>query len=226
VGSPQGGVPDRQSDLHATAIHRVITLVPSGGSGGPPADSGSLRREMRIGVLLIVAAIASCKRDPEPLPTPSTPSADAGGMTVTTPAWFPGGKLPKTFTCDGEDRNPEVKWARAPKEAKSFLLIVDDPDAPSGTFTHWVIFDMPVPANHVPEGEAEGIGTVAKNDFGNAKWNGPCPPKAKEHRYFFRVFALDVEKLGLPDGCSRADVEKKIDGHVLARAETMGTYVR
>jgi Raf kinase inhibitor-like YbhB/YbcL family protein len=181
---------------------------------------------MRIAALVLTIALASCKREPAPASTPSAPVVDAGGMTVTTPAWYAGGKIPQMFTCDGEDKNPEVKWASPPKGAKSFLLIVDDPDAPSGTFTHWVIFDMPVPANHLPEGDVEGIGTVCKNDFGKTKWNGPCPPKGKEHRYFFRVYALDVENLGLEDGCSRADVEKKIDRHVLARAETMGTYVR
>ncbi len=181
---------------------------------------------MRALLVFAVSVLLACKRDPEPAP-PSASVVDAGtSMTIATPAWYAGAKIPKQFTCDDEDKNPEVKWARAPKEAKSFLLIVDDPDAPNGTFTHWVIFDMPVPANHVPEGEAQGIGTVAKNDFGKTKWSGPCPPPGKEHRYFFRVYALDIEKLGLEDGCSRGDVEKKIDGHVVARAETMGTYRR
>jgi Raf kinase inhibitor-like YbhB/YbcL family protein len=183
---------------------------------------------MRRG-LFVAAALIACKREPGgdgSLPAASKPLDAAVTMTVTTPAWLPGQKIPKEFTCDGDDKSPEVKWANVPKEAKSFLLIVDDPDAPSGTFTHWVIFDMPAPANHLPEAEVEGIGTVCKNDFGNTKWNGPCPPKGKEHRYFFRVYALDVEKLDLEDGCSRGEVERKIDGHVLARAETMGTFLR
>lgn len=181
----------------------------------------------RTVALLIAFTIFGCKKADEEshAATTPTPTADTGPkLTVTTPAFLPGQKIPVEYTCDGKDVNPEITWSGAPAAAKSFLLIVDDPDAPVGTFTHWVIFDMPAPMNAIPEAAA-GIGTLGKNDFGNAKWNGPCPPKGKEHRYFFKLFALDVEKLGLSDGVSRADVEKKIDGHVVAKGETMGTFV-
>lgn len=184
----------------------------------------------RTFALLACLALFGCKKNDEPTST-STSSAPAASpattpnaMKITTPAFLPGQKIPVEHTCDGADTNPEVGWSGAPKSAKSFLLIVDDPDAPSGTFTHWIIFDMPAPMNNIPAA-ATGIGTQGKNDFGNAKWNGPCPPKGKgDHRYFFKLFALDVEKLGPSDGASRGEVEKKIDGHVVAKAETMGTF--
>lgn len=177
-----------------------------------------------LAALLLGLAASACKKD-EAAVAPAKPPVDAGPkLTLTTPAFYPGGKIPVENTCDGKDVNPEITWSGAPKEAKSFALIVDDPDAPVGTFTHWVIFDMEAPMNAIPENTG-AVGTVAKNDFGNAKWNGPCPPKGKEHRYYFKVFALDVLKLGLPDGTTRADVERKMDGHVVAKTETMGTFV-
>lgn len=185
-----------------------------------------MQPSLRVLAVVAVMGLSACKKE-EPAvsssPSPA-PSAPASSLTVSTPAWLPGQPIPKEFTCDGEDKSPEVKWTNAPASTKSFALVVDDPDAPGGTFTHWVIFDMPIPSTHVPEA-AQGIGTQAKNDFGNAKWNGPCPPKGKgEHRYFFRLYALDVDALGLPEGASRGDVEKKMDGHVVGKAETMGVY--
>lgn len=175
----------------------------------------------------IFFAATACRKPVEDAPPPAPVVKDAGGMTVTTPGWAVGANIPALFTCDGGDKNPQVNWAGAPRNAKSFLLIVDDPDTPNGTFTHWIIFDMPVPMNSIPAAEAKGIGTVCKNDFGKTKWNGPCPPAGKgEHRYFFRLYALDVETLGLEDGCTRGEVEQKIEGHVLAKAETMGRYGR
>lgn len=176
---------------------------------------------------LVLALVLGCKKPVEMTVEPAPVKDAAVGMTVTTPGWFAGASIPALFTCDGGDKNPQVSWANAPRETKSFLLIADDSDAPNGTFTHWILFDMPVPMNSIPEAEAKGIGTVGKNDFGKTSWSGPCPPAGKgEHRYFFRLYALDIATLGLEDGCSRSDVEKKIDGHVLAKAETMGRYGR
>ncbi|MGZ5971632.1 MAG: YbhB/YbcL family Raf kinase inhibitor-like protein [Polyangiales bacterium] len=184
---------------------------------------------MRLGwlaFLLCPLLVLSCKKEEEPSkPAAPAPDTGASSLAIETPEFFPGQPIPKKYTCDGEDLSPEVKWSKAPPVTKSFLLIVDDPDAPTGTFTHWVIFDMPIPSTHVPEA-AKGIGTQALNDFGKAKWNGPCPPPGKEHRYFFRLYALDLEDLGLADGVNRYEVEKRIDGHVVGKVETMGTYKR
>ncbi|MGZ3455165.1 MAG: YbhB/YbcL family Raf kinase inhibitor-like protein [Polyangiales bacterium] len=184
---------------------------------------------MRLGwlaFLLCPLLVLSCKKEEEPSkPAAPAPDTGASSLAIETPEFFPGQPIPKKYTCDGEDLSPEVKWSKAPPATKSFLLIVDDPDAPTGTFTHWVIFDMPIPSTHVPEA-AKGIGTQALNDFGKAKWNGPCPPPGKEHRYFFRLYALDLEDLGLADGVKRYEVEKRIDGHVVGKVETMGTYKR
>ncbi len=183
------------------------------------------------GSFLALCVLLGCKKPDDAPPSPNLvkPAVDAGNpMTIETPGWFPGANIPALFTCDGGDKNPQLRWSKVPKPTKSYLVIVDDPDAPGGTFTHFVMFDIPAEVNNLPEGEASELrGTIGKNDFGNAKWNGPCPPKGKgEHRYFFRLYALDLEKLGLPEGAPRADVEKKIDGHVLARVETMGRYGR
>ncbi len=158
-----------------------------------------------------------------------TPSAPAKTLAITTPSWLPGMRIPALHTCDGEDVSPEVRWSDPPEGTKSFLLIVDDPDAPGGTFTHWIAFDIRAPSTHVPEGGSaqKDIMTQGRNDFGHAKWSGPCPPRGKgEHRYFFRLFALDVKRLKLEDGATRGQVEKAVDGHVLSKIETMGTYAR
>ena len=160
-------------------------------------------------------------------PIASAPPAKT--FSITTPSWLPGQRIPVPYTCDGDDVSPEVRWSDPPEGTKSFLLIVDDPDAPGGTFTHWIAFDVRAPSTHVPEGGSaqKDIMTQGRNDFGHAKWNGPCPPKGKgEHRYFFRLFALDVKRLNLEDGATRGQVEKAVDGHVLAKIETMGTYAR
>lgn len=190
-----------------------------------------IKNLLRASVPPCFLLLMACKKPDENVPTPNLakPAIDAGNpMTIETPGWFAGANIPALFTCDGGDKNPEVRWSKIPRDTKSLMLIVDDPDAPGGTFTHWVIFDLPSVVTHIPEGEGDSIkAVVGKNDFGNAKWGGPCPPKGKgEHRYFFRLHALDLETLGLPEGASRVDVEKKIDGHVLAKVETMGRYGR
>jgi len=134
------------------------------------------------------------------------------------------------FTCQGENLSPELEWENVPKNAKSFVLIVDDPDAPFGTFVHWVIYNIPVSVNRLergierdkilPNGITQGV-----NDFGRIGYDGPCPPPGKPHRYYFKLYALD-ENLNLPPSLRKKDVLKKIEGHILAKAEIMGYYQR
>lgn len=151
-------------------------------------------------------------------------------FTISSSDFDNGGLIPKKFTCDGADVSPELAWANAPQNTKSFALIADDPDAPAGTWTHWVIFDLPASAQGLPENvskvdELPTGGRQGRNDFRKIGYGGPCPPAGKPHRYFFKLYALD-RTLNLKPGASKQEVEQAIQGHVLAQAELMGKYGR
>jgi len=151
---------------------------------------------------------------------------------IKSSAFKNGERIPKKYTCEGEDVSPPVEWSGAPEGTKSFVLIVDDPDAPIGTFNHWVIYDIPASKNSLPEGvqkkpEIEGGIKQGRNDFGKVGWGGPCPPPGHgTHRYFFKIKAISQETLKLPPGASKSEVLKAIDGKVLGEAEFFGTYSR
>ena len=144
-------------------------------------------------------------------------------MKMTSPAFQMGGNIPKQFTCDGADTNPPLQIEGAPPEAKSLALIVDDPDAPSGLFTHWIVWNIDPKRNSIGEGSVPS-GVQGKNDFGKSGYGGPCPPSGT-HRYFFRIFALD-RQLALPAGSKRAQLDAAMQGHVVAQGELMGRYSR
>jgi len=151
-------------------------------------------------------------------------------FTLTTTAFSAGGAIPKKHTCDDADLSPALAWNDAPAGTQAFALIADDPDAPVGTWTHWVIWNIPAKltglAENVLKTEALADGTrQGRNDFRRIGYGGPCPPPGKPHRYFFRLYALDT-KLDLRAGSSRAELERAISGHVLAQAEVMGKYGR
>src|SRR5438093_9758562 len=118
-------------------------------------------------------------------------------FTLTSPSFAEGEAIPVKHTCDGENKAPALRWEGAPA-AKSFVLIVDDPDAPGGTFTHWVLFDIPGAQRELPEGPAGVPGVGGANDFGKNGYGGPCPPRGAPHRYYFTLSALDVPMLNLP----------------------------
>jgi len=144
---------------------------------------------------------------------------------------FPnGGDIPKKFTCDGADVSPELSWAEPPAGTQSFALIADDPDAPAGTWTHWILFDAPPTTTSLPEGvgkidELPGGERQGRNDFHKIGYNGPCPPPGKPHRYFFKLYALD-SKLKLQPGASKQEVEQAMQSHILGKAEWVGRYKR
>jgi Raf kinase inhibitor-like YbhB/YbcL family protein len=150
--------------------------------------------------------------------------AGGGKMKITTPAFQEGGNIPSKFTCDGSDANPPLRFEGAPAEAKSLALIVDDPDAPSGLFTHWLIWNIDPKTTAIDENSAPPNAIQGKNDFGKSGYGGPCPPSGT-HRYFFKVFALD-RKLELPAGSKRAQLDAQMRGHVIAQGELMGRYSR
>jgi Raf kinase inhibitor-like YbhB/YbcL family protein len=149
---------------------------------------------------------------------------EAMALRVSSPAFPDNGSIPKKYTCDGQNVAPPIEWTGAPGQAKSVAVICDDPDAPSGTFTHWVLYDVPPSTHGLAEGQA--IGTEGVNSFGRAGFGGPCPPKIDHaHHYHFHVYALDVDSLG-PAGLSKDDAVNAMDGHVMAEGELIGKYER
>ena len=149
----------------------------------------------------------------------------AGGarMKITSSAFQQAGNIPSQFTCDGADSSPPLQIAEIPSGAKSLVLIVDDPDAPSGLFTHWIVWNISPQTNSIAEGSAPK-GVQGTNDFGKAGYGGPCPPSGT-HRYYFKIFALDGE-LNLPTSAKRNQLDATMKGHVVAQGELMGRYSR
>jgi Raf kinase inhibitor-like YbhB/YbcL family protein len=154
-------------------------------------------------------------------------------LTLQSSAFQPGGAIPRRYTCDAEDVSPPLSWSGEPEKTRSFALIVDDPDAPDPAapkrvYVHWVLYDVPASVTSIDEdGEAAAVQTGARqgqNDWGRTGYGGPCPPIGR-HRYFFKLYALDAAlgQMGTP---AKRDVERAMQGHVLATAELMGTYQR
>ena len=151
-------------------------------------------------------------------------------FTLSSPAFGSGAEIPKNSTCQGPDGSPLLAWIDHPPQTSSFALIVDDPDAPAGTWVHWVIWNIPAATHVLPEnmpksGLLNSGAMQGRNDFGKTGYSGPCPPPGKTHRYFFRLYALDT-KLTLQPGATRQEVDAAMKGHILAKTEHMGTYRR
>jgi Raf kinase inhibitor-like YbhB/YbcL family protein len=151
-------------------------------------------------------------------------------MQLTSTGFTDGESIPVNHTCDGKNISPALAWGGVPSSAKSLVLIADDPDAPSGTWVHWVVYDLPATIKELPQDVAKGqyLPNGAKqglNDFKHLGYGGPCPPPGKPHRYFFKLYALDT-LLELKPGATKKDVERAMDKHVLGHAVLMGTYKR
>lgn len=144
-------------------------------------------------------------------------------MKITSSAFQEGGNIPSKFTCDGGDTTPPLQIAEVPSGAKSLALVVDDPDAPSGLFTHWMVWNISPQTSAIAEASAPK-GVHGTNDFGKSGYGGPCPPSGT-HRYYFKIFALDRE-LDLPPGTKRSQLDAAMKGHVVAQGELMGRYSR
>lgn len=149
-------------------------------------------------------------------------------FALRSTAFSDGSTIPSRYTCDGLNLSPPLSWTGAPANTQSFVLIVDDPDAPGGTFVHWVLFDVAGKTSALPEGQpAAKLGVAGINDFGKSAYGGPCPPRGRgAHRYFFTLNALDIPSLGLPPGATLVQVNQKISGHVIGTAKLMGRYGR
>jgi len=151
-------------------------------------------------------------------------------MTLTSSAFGEGGTIPKRYTGEGADISPPLAWKGVPEGTTAFVLICDDPDAPAGTWVHWVLYDIPAGVTSLEEGVARtdvvlDAARQGRTDFGNNCYGGPMPPPGKPHRYFFRLYAVD-QPTGLPPGKGKAEVLAAIEGHVLAEDQLMGTYQR
>lgn len=178
--------------------------------------------------IMMIALLAACgeKSNQPAAPVGPTPSS----LTVTSPAFTQGGAIPGKYTCQGDDASPALQWSAPPAGTKSLALIVDDPDAPGGTWVHWVIYDIPAEAGELAESASKGKATEfhlptdalqGPTSFGRSDYGGPCPPSGT-HRYFFRLYALDIA-LNRP-GLDKAALLDAMKGHVLATGELMGTY--
>jgi len=178
---------------------------------------------------IVAVAVASCGSNSgtsnEMNGAAPVENATIAKLTLTSDAFSEGQPIPVEFTCDGANRTPTIRWSDAPSGTKSFALVIDDPDAPSGTFRHWGVFDIPASARSI--GGAEHVGTEVSNDFSKSGYGGPCPPKGHgPHHYHFKLFALDIDKLGLSADGKVVDVENAARRHAIAQGELIGTYER
>jgi len=148
-------------------------------------------------------------------------------MQIFSNSFQANGFIPKKFTCDGKDISPNLKWSNFTENIKSFVIIMDDPDAPVGTWVHWVLYNIPPNINELPEGaDINNFGAKqGKNSWGKNSYGGPCPPPGKPHRYFFKIYALDIST-DFPEGLTKEEVLEKIENHIISRAEIMGYYKR
>lgn len=179
----------------------------------------------RLALLTGLLVLAACGGEEAATTGPSV-----AGFELRAEAIAPGAAIEVRHTCDGEDVSPALGWEGVPDGTLELALVVDDPDA--GGFTHWLVYGLPSGVSGLPEGvpptgEVEGPVPLrqGENDFGDTGWGGPCPPEGEEHRYVFRLLALDAE-LALDPGADRGDFENAVDGHVLAEARLEASYGR
>ena len=147
---------------------------------------------------------------------------------LTIAGFAEGASIPQRHTCDGQDLSPAVSWSGAPGDTGSYALIMDDPDAPAGTWNHWLLCDLAASTQSLAEGFRPGqSGVSGTNDFGRPGYGGPCPPRGHgPHRYYFKLFALNVASLGLKAGAKRGELDRALKGRVVAEAQYMGRYER
>jgi Raf kinase inhibitor-like YbhB/YbcL family protein len=188
-----------------------------------PSRTTHLRR---LSAFAAVALLAGGCGKPQIIPR-AAPGVHVASITVTSPAFAEGARIPVDLTCDGKELMPELVLSSPPEGTKSLLVVVEDPDAPSGTFTHMVAFNVSPETRTLGSGtELTGAGESARfglNDFQVAHYSGPCPPKGEAHRYRFRVVALDT-LLKLPEGASHGQVDEAIDGHIIGEGMLTGQF--
>ena len=175
-------------------------------------------------IVVFLAAAAGCQAvDPGQTETTSTGETQMS-IILTSTAFKEGETIPVEYTCSGQNTSPPLAWSVLPSGTQSLALIVDDPDAPAGTWVHWVLYNLPGTTNSLPAG-VQKPGVEGQNSSRKMGYSGPCPPPGKPHRYFFKLYALDAN-LKLDPGANKADLEKAMQGHVLDQGQLMGTFSR
>lgn len=180
-------------------------------------------------IIILLFAFSACQKGKNEIKKAEDVTA-MQDFSITSTAFQHGQMIPSKFTCDGANVSPALEWGNIPEGTKSFALICDDPDAPMGTWVHWVIYNIPVQITSLQEGVpkqdtlSEGI-AQGKNDFGFNGYGGPCPPRGNPHRYFFKLYALDIQTHFEP-GLSKQELLDRIQNHVIKKAELMGKYQR
>jgi Raf kinase inhibitor-like YbhB/YbcL family protein len=157
-------------------------------------------------------------------------SRTSTSIQLSSSAFSHGNRIPEVHTCEGEDLSPALQWSGVPIERRSLAVICDDPDAPKGTWVHWVLYNLPGESVELAQGvpqlpELPSGARQGRNDFGEIGYNGPCPPPGKPHRYYFRLYALDI-LLTLPHGVSRAELDRAMADHIVGQGTLMGVYQR
>lgn len=171
-----------------------------------------IQRVLAAGTL--IAALASCGAEGQP-----------ASFALRSDAFAPGQPIPAPYGCDGVGRSPPLRWSGPPKGTRGFALVLDDPDAPGGTFRHWAAYNIPAALRALSAGQEMGPEVI--NDFGRPGYGSPCPPKGHgPHHYRFTLYALDVDGLGVPAGSNVADVAAEARKHAFGQAELIGTYER
>jgi Raf kinase inhibitor-like YbhB/YbcL family protein len=178
-----------------------------------------------VWLLVLLTASSACSGE-----QPKAVDDAAEALLLESEAFEAEGTIPQPYTCDGSDLSLPLSWSEPPAGTQSLALIFDDVDAPAGTWVHWVIFDIPAETRSLPEGVptdpvVAGLGVHGSNSWGRLGYGGPCPPKGGPHRYTFRLYALDTV-LDLDSGASRAELDKAMEGHILATGQLMGRYSR
>lgn len=183
----------------------------------------------RCVAVLILLWVAS--HDAMTLVSQAAETTSKNAMSLASSAFAEGASIPEQYTCQGKNISPPLKWSGVPSQVKSLALIVDDPDAPAGTWVHWLLFDLAPSTSELPEDfAAKGnmtaeMGKQGMNDFKRSGYGGPCPPVGKPHRYFFKLYALDTA-LQLKPGATKKDVERAMEKHIIGQGQLMGTYKR
>jgi Raf kinase inhibitor-like YbhB/YbcL family protein len=173
-----------------------------------------------IGLIALVLC-TGCKKEQI---APEVKGGTEMSVQIKSTAFKEGDTIPRVYTCDDRNISPPLSWTGVPQGSTSLVLIMDDPDAPSGTFDHWILFNLPPDLTGLSQ-DNQGVGTEGKNSFGRVGYGGPCPPRGSNHRYFFKLYALDTDVV-LKAGARKAEVEHAMEGHILAHGQLMARYGR
>ena len=176
-----------------------------------------------VGVAAVLGAVSGCGGDSGGFGVPAPSASERVGLTSS--AFTDGGTIPRRYTCDGQDLSPPLAFSGVPAHTTGLALLVEDPDAPNGTFTHWLVWNIDPHTAQLAAGRTPAGATQGRNGFKKDTYGGPCPPKGKPHHYVFTVYAVD-KRLALPSGATAEDLKRALNGHVLASGTLTGRYGR